>query len=134
MTKRQERPSLTAAASVMRQWLDCGAPQVISVSAPCASASATRNSSLRVLLPPGKRPSMSSRLIHTRGPMPPGQEAASALLKLGRNSSGETKLEEHRGGKRERSMAAILAVPPEPQSGLQNAECAEQAQSPQGTS
>ena len=28
MTKRQRKPSLTAAANVMRQWLDCGAPQV----------------------------------------------------------------------------------------------------------
>ena len=74
----------------MRQWLDCGAPQVITVSAPWANASAIRNSSLRVLLPPGNRPSMSSRLIQTFGPAPSGQVAASAREKLGRNSSGVT--------------------------------------------
>ena len=90
MTKRHFSPSFTAAASVMRQWLHCGAPQVISVSAPCASASATRNSSLRVLLPPGNRPSMSSRLIQTSGPRPPGQVAASAALKRGIGSIGVT--------------------------------------------
>ena len=88
MTKRHFSPSFTAAARVMRQWFDCGAPQVISVSAPCASASATRNSSLRVLLPPGMRPSRSSRLTQTSGPRPPGHCAARAALKRGRDSSG----------------------------------------------
>ena len=68
MISRQASPSLAAAASVSRQWLDCGAPTVISVSAPCASASATRNSSLRVLLPPPARPSRSSRLMNSCGP------------------------------------------------------------------
>jgi hypothetical protein len=90
ITKRHLSPSLTAAASVMRQWLDWGAPQVMRVSAPWASASATRNSSLRVLLPPGNSPSMSSRLIQTSGPWPPGQVAASAAEKRGRGSSGVT--------------------------------------------
>ena len=65
-----------------------GAPQVMSVSAPCARASATRNSSLRVLLPPGNSPSMSSRLTHTSGPWPPGQLAASACEKRGMGSRG----------------------------------------------
>ena len=88
MTKRHCSPSFTAAASVMRQWLLCGAPQVTSVSQPWAIASATRNSSLRVLLPPGERPSRSSRLIHTSGPRPPGQLAASAALKRGSGSMG----------------------------------------------
>src|SRR6476661_1419481 len=108
MTKRHFRPSFTAADSVMRQWLDCGAPQVTSVSAPLAIASATRNSSLRVLLPPGKSPSMSSRLIQMRGPWPPGQLAASASLKRGRNSSGVVKGVYRRRGNLERSMGRLL--------------------------
>jgi hypothetical protein len=48
----------------------------------------TRNSSLRVLLPPGKRPSRSSRLTQTSGPRPPGHCAASSALKRGIGSSG----------------------------------------------
>jgi len=52
-TRGETVEEYAAAASVMRQWFDCGAPQVIKVSAPCASASATKNSSFLVLLPPG---------------------------------------------------------------------------------
>ena len=51
------------------------------MSAPCARASASRNSSLRVLLPPVDIPVQSSRLIQISGP-------SSARLKFGRCSSG----------------------------------------------
>ncbi len=44
------------------------APSVMSVSAPLASASPTRNSSLRVLFPPSARPVWSSRLMRRSGP------------------------------------------------------------------
>jgi hypothetical protein len=45
-------PALAATAATWRVWLDCTPPIDTSVSQPCASASATRYSSLRVLLPP----------------------------------------------------------------------------------
>src|ERR1700744_4756223 len=61
-------PNLAAAAAVWRAWLDWVAPWVMIVSAPLAAASAIRNSSLRVLLPPVARPVQSSRLIQRFGP------------------------------------------------------------------
>ena len=64
----QERPRAAAAAAVWRQWFDCAAPAVITASQRFASASAMRNSSLRVLLPPKASPLRSSRLIQRRGP------------------------------------------------------------------
>src|SRR5258708_34030274 len=58
-----------------------GGAVVMTVSASCARASAIRNSSLRVLLPPVARPVWSSRLIHRRGP-------PKASLRRGMASSG----------------------------------------------
>src|SRR5712671_4820901 len=87
-TRKLEFLAADALAQGADTLITCGAPQVIRVSAPCASASAARNSSLRVLLPPGKRPSRSSRLIQISGPTPPGQLAASALVKCGSSSIG----------------------------------------------
>ena len=55
--------SLTAQASVSRQWLDCTAPQVMTASAPYAMASANEKSSFLVLLPPPQPGRRSSRLI-----------------------------------------------------------------------
>lgn len=54
---------------------------MINVSQPLAKASATKNSNLRVLLPPGVKPSWSSRLIQILGP-------SSALVKFGAKSIG----------------------------------------------
>ncbi len=51
-TSRHFRPSLAATAATCRVWFDCTPPMETSVSAPCASASGTRYSSLRVLFPP----------------------------------------------------------------------------------
>jgi hypothetical protein len=50
------RPSLAQAAAVWRAWLDCTAPAVSTVSAPRSRASPSKNSSLRVLLPPAGEP------------------------------------------------------------------------------
>src|SRR4029079_2341844 len=66
-TSTDFRPATTAAAAVARAWLDWAAPAVINVVAPLASASPTRNSSLRTLLPPKARPVRSSRLMRMRG-------------------------------------------------------------------
>src|SRR5581483_2405372 len=63
-TTVQCRPSLLAAAAVMRTWLLWRPPPVTSVSAPCTCASSHRYSSLRALLPPPARPVASSRLTH----------------------------------------------------------------------
>ena len=63
------RPRCAAVAATWRVWLDWTPPMDTSVSAPCASASAARYSSLRTLLPPNARPELtSSRLAHTRAP------------------------------------------------------------------
>src|SRR5262245_49896765 len=61
-------PSRAETAATARQQLDCSVPQVMSVSAPWASASPTRNSSLRILLPVSSRPVKSSRLSHSSMP------------------------------------------------------------------
>jgi hypothetical protein len=61
-SSREERPARTAARAVARQWLDWAPPQVITVSAPWASASASRNSSFLTLLPDNSLPVKSSRL------------------------------------------------------------------------
>ena len=65
-TSTQRNPQRAAAAAVWRAWFDCTAPSVMRVSAPCRSASATLNSSLRVLFPPPPRPVRSSRLTSSR--------------------------------------------------------------------
>jgi hypothetical protein len=57
-----------SAAAVWRTWFDCTAPCVTRVSASCSNAAPSRNSSLRVLLPPPARPVQSSRLIHRSSP------------------------------------------------------------------
>ena len=59
------RPSFPAAAAVSMAWLDWAPPVVNTTSAPLAMASASRNSSLRVLFPPRPRPVRSSRLTKT---------------------------------------------------------------------
>ena len=56
-------PSFAATAATCRVWFDWTPPIVTSVSQPSASASGTRYSSFRILLPPKARPEfMSSRL------------------------------------------------------------------------
>ena len=91
------RPKRAAAAAVWRTWFDCTAPWVTRVSASLARASPSRNSSLRVLLPPPARPVQSSRLIHSVGPPPDasvrrqpraGAPAAWAGGRSGRGGSG----------------------------------------------
>src|SRR5919109_924844 len=62
------RPSRAHTAATQRQQLDCNVPHVISVSAFWASASPTRNSSLRILLPVSSRPVRSSRFTHSSTP------------------------------------------------------------------
>ena len=74
-------PILAAIATVWRAWLDWVAPCVMMVSAPCLTASAIKNSSLRVLLPPVLKPVQSSRLMYRLGP-------PSASVMRGMNSSG----------------------------------------------
>ena len=54
--------------AVARQWFDCSPPQVMTVSAPSAAASAKRNSSLRILLPDSDEPVRSSRLTSSSTP------------------------------------------------------------------
>ena len=48
-------PSFAAKAAVWRAWFDWVAPCVMTMSAPSSSASAMRNSSFRVLLPPRRK-------------------------------------------------------------------------------
>src|SRR6266508_3519578 len=63
------RPATAADAATWRVWFDWTPPIETSVSHPCASASATTYSSLRVLLPPKARPEfMSSRFAQTAAP------------------------------------------------------------------
>ena len=61
-------PSRAPAAESCRQWFDCAADPYTMQSAPSRSASAMRNSSMRVLLPPNASPVRSSRLTRMRGP------------------------------------------------------------------
>src|SRR4051812_41463704 len=62
-------PVRAAAAATCLVWFDCTPPIETSVSQPFASASATRYSSLRVLLPPKARPLLqSSRLAQSVAP------------------------------------------------------------------
>lgn len=58
-------PSFLAQAAVSMAWLDCAPPVVNTTSAPLRLASASRNSSLRILLPPRPMPVRSSRLMYT---------------------------------------------------------------------
>src|SRR3984885_15147372 len=86
-----------AHAAVWRAGFVCVAPCVRTMSAPWSRASASRNSSLRVLLPPVDIPVQSSRLIQISGPL-------SALLKFGRYSSGVGRCAKRILGKRARFM------------------------------
>src|SRR4051794_33879089 len=96
-------PNRAAAAAVWRTWLDCTAPWVTRVSASLASASPSRYSSLRVLLPPPARPVQSSRLIHSAGPPPPGRARCS--VSPGRGSNGVGRWAKRTGLKRAKCMA-----------------------------
>ena len=73
-TRWTSRPAFAPAAAVSRQWFDQRRPDVISVSAPSASAAPTRNSRFRSLLPPNASGSRSSRLIQTSTPPPSAAE------------------------------------------------------------
>src|ERR1700693_5676030 len=61
-------PSRAATAETARQQFDWSVPTVMRVSAPCARASPTRNSSLRILLPDSRRPVRSSRFMYSSTP------------------------------------------------------------------
>src|SRR6478672_10411638 len=68
-TSTQRSPRCADTAATWRVWFDCTPPIETSVSQPRASASATRYSSLRVLLPPKARPELqSSRLAQIAAP------------------------------------------------------------------
>ena len=87
-TRSHRFPALAAAAAVCLQWFDCAAPAVRSVSAPLTRASATRNSSFRVLLPPNARPVMSSRFINMPGPPRCAERRSSLWTGVGVSASG----------------------------------------------
>ena len=70
MTNRQRRPSLTAADSVIRQWLLCGAPQVISVSAPWRQRVGDEELELAGLVAARKQAELVVALDPDLGPMP----------------------------------------------------------------
>ena len=68
-TRTAFRPSFAATAATCRVWLDCTPPIDTRVSAPSASASGTRYSSLRVLFPPNASPELqSSRFAQIAAP------------------------------------------------------------------
>src|SRR3990172_9563320 len=56
----------------------------MSIFAPCSRASATRNSSLRVLFPPKASPVWSSRLIRIRGLLNASERRGSSSIGVGR--------------------------------------------------
>src|SRR3954464_9746971 len=88
-TSTQPMPVRAAAAATCRVWFDCTPPIDTSVSHPCASASATRYSSLRVLLPPYARPLLqSSRFAHTAAPPRCAVSRSSRCTGEGPNSNG----------------------------------------------
>ena len=65
--QQQSRPSLLQAAAVCRQLFDCTPAPQTRTSAFCLSASPSKNSLCRVLLPPRSMPVQSSRLMNRRG-------------------------------------------------------------------
>src|ERR1700694_2404656 len=81
-------PAWAAAAAVARTELDCGAPPVTSVSAPCARASASKNSSPRILFPPNPNPVRSSRLIHSLGPPIAAASRGASIRGVGKCAKG----------------------------------------------
>src|SRR3954467_12469313 len=83
-------PVRAAAAATWRVWLDCTPPIDTSVSQPLASASATRYSSFRVLLPPYARPLLqSSRLAQIAAPPRWAVKRSRRWTGEGPNSNGE---------------------------------------------
>ena len=86
---RTSARACAATAATWRVWLDCTPPIETSVSQPCASASATRYSSLRVLLPPKASPLLqSSRFAQTAAPPRCAVSRSSGCTGDGPNSSG----------------------------------------------
>src|SRR6266487_3186598 len=83
-------PVRAAAAATCRVWFDCTPPIETSVSQPCASASATRYSSFRVLLPPYARPELQSSRFAQISTSPPrcSLSRSSRCTGDGPNSSG----------------------------------------------
>ena len=87
-TRTHFRPATAAAAATWRVWFDWTPPIETSVSQPCASASATRYSSLRVLLPPKARPEFtSSRFAQIAAPAEVRRQAVEAMD--GRRAEGQ---------------------------------------------
>ena len=83
------RPSFAATAATCRVWLDCTPPMDTRVSAPRASASGTRYSSLRVLLPPKARPELtSSRFAQIFAPPRCSVSRSSGWIGLGPKVNG----------------------------------------------
>ena len=70
-TVTQPRPRWRATPVTARVWFDWMPPIDTSVSQPCASASATRYSSLRTLLPPNAMPELQSSRLAQISTCPP---------------------------------------------------------------
>src|ERR687896_496455 len=95
--------SRTSTPATWRVWLLWTPPIETSVSQPFASASATRYSSLRVLLPPKAMPELqSSRLAQTAAPPRRSVSRSSRCTGEGPNSSGYR-------GKSDRAIGGLLA-------------------------
>src|SRR5919206_2147606 len=96
-------PVAAATAATCRVWLLCTPPIETSVSQPFARASATRYSSLRVLLPPKAMPEFtSSRLAQTAAPPRCRVRRSRGCTGDGPNSSGYL-------GKSDRAIGRLLA-------------------------
>src|SRR6476660_2791754 len=83
-TRRHLRPSFAATAATWRVWFDWTPPIETNVSAPFASASGTRYSSLRTLFPPKASPELqSSRLVQmVDGARPEGKWVAREVVEF----------------------------------------------------
>jgi len=83
-------PRCAATAATWRVWFDWTPPIDTSVSAPCASASGIRYSSLRVLLPPNARPLLQSSRFAYSSTLPPrcALRRLSGWMGVGPNVSG----------------------------------------------
>lgn len=87
-------PSCLAAEAVARQWLDCIPPMVMTASADCSSASASKNSSLRSLFPPETH-AVSSSLLICKLSGTPHQARSKSCMGVGRAAMSGTRV---RGG------------------------------------
>ena len=87
-------PSCLAAEAVARQWLDCIPPMVMTASADCSSASASKNSSLRSLFPPATH-AVSSSLLICKLSGTPHQARSKSCMGVGRAAMSGTRV---RGG------------------------------------